>query len=89
MSTCYWVLHTDSMFHLGPFVGLPEGVRLAGPELAAKYPVRPSVPHVPPGAWVLVEDDDAPPELDGRQVELLIHVRGGVPEVETRSEVTR
>ena len=86
MSACYWVLISDSLF--GEGIMWPPGLRLAGPEAAARYPVRPQVPHVPASAWRLIEDDGADPGLDGRRAEVVLHFIAGVPEVMTRSEVT-
>lgn len=88
MSACYWVLGTDSIFHDGSAGSWPPGLRLAGPETLARYPVRPSAPHTPASAWRLVEDDDAPSGLDGKRVELVLHMVNDVPGIGTRTEVT-
>lgn len=89
MSACYWVLGTDSIFHDGSAGSWPDTLRLASPETLARYPVRPSAPHTAPSDWRLVEDDDAPPELDGKEVSVILHMVNDVPGIGVRNEVIR
>lgn len=87
MSARYWCLVTDSLFQAG--ITWPPGLRYAPPEtLAQYYASRPDTAHFPAASWRLIEDDGADPALDGKRVELVLHVRDGVPEVGRRHEVT-
>lgn len=75
MSATYWVLVADELLDsMRPFL-LPDGIRLADP-------IGPE-PGDPPGAysahWHRFADDNAPGELEGRQVELVLGRRGRNP----------
>lgn len=64
MTACYYVQATDEVMLELKSDGWPEGLR----------PVfrRPARPGGYPGtAWWLFEDDNAPPEADGRAFEIL------------------
>ena len=71
MSAEYWVLISDKL--MDDCVRWPAGMR----------PVRADRNHPPePGMrWWLIEDDDAPAELDGRNVELTFRDDGTGPRV--------
>lgn len=86
MSARYWCLVSDSLFQAG--VTWPGGLRLADPEHLRQHWPPPASPLLPAASWRLIEDDDADPGLDGKRVELILHVRDGVPEIGRRHEVT-
>lgn len=65
MSVKYWILVSDELMAAG--ITWPEGLRLAGPS---------AIDEFPDVHWHLVEDDNAPAELDCRRVELVLGRRG-------------
>jgi hypothetical protein len=79
VSARYWVLISDELLARG--IAWPDGLRFASP------PVLPSQgtdvitePHELPGmTWRLIQDDDAPAELEGCRVELVFRSESGRP----------
>lgn len=77
MSARYWVLVSDDLADEYDPERLPEGFRFTGM----------TAPALPPGAlgspaaasWRQVEDDGAGPELEGRQVEVVLGRRPAGP----------
>jgi hypothetical protein len=78
MSATYWVLVSDDLADEMDESRLPEGLRFTG-----HAPVAPLPPYAlgnPAAAsWRQVADDDAGPELEGHQVELILGRRGRNP----------
>jgi len=78
MSASCWVLISDELTAAG--ITWPDGMR----------PVR-ADDRTPPHygtRWWLIEDDGAPPELDGRRVELTFRMEGDVPVVASREALS-
>ena len=74
MTARYWVLISDELAVAR--TELPHGLRDTGTYRAEHS--EGYLPPEPPGAsWHLIEDDDAPAELDGRLVELLFRTENG------------
>lgn len=76
MTARYWVLVSDELvLAIDPSL-LPDGLRLSGhPAGSGTCIVTP-----PPGThWHQFEDDNAPDELDGKRVELVLGRRGRTP----------
>lgn len=67
MTARYWVPVSDELYVAG--ISWPDGLRLA--QLPEPDPHR-----AEPWIWCLIEDDNAPPELDGKRVELILGRRG-------------
>lgn len=68
MSAQYWVLASDELItSMDPSL-LPDGLRLTDP-----VSVQVTAGH---GSWYRFEDDNAPPELEGERVELILGRRG-------------
>ena len=68
MSAAYWVRVSDELLAgLDPSY-LPDGLRLA--DLGIRLRSEPG------SSEVLFEDDNAPPELDGKRVELILRREG-------------
>lgn len=68
MSAKYWVPVSDELLRdMDPSL-LPEGLRLEGPVATTR--IRDGKTEA------LFEDDNAPPELDGKRVELILARRG-------------
>lgn len=85
MSAVYWVLISDGL--LGAGIMLPDGLRFVTPPPLPPPDVV-TVLHDLPGAhWYRIEDDGAPPELDGCRVELTFRVQDGRPALAGRRPV--
>jgi hypothetical protein len=84
MTARYWVLVSDEL--VAARMQLPHGLRDTGTyrsEHSEGY-----LPQEPPGTgWHLIEDDDAPADLDGRIVELVFRSEGGTPVLAGREVV--
>lgn len=77
MSATYWVLVSDDLTGEYDPGRLPEGFRFTG---MTAPPLPPYALGTPAAAtWRQAEDDHAGPELDGRQVELVLGRRARSP----------
>jgi hypothetical protein len=89
VSAAYWVLIADELMTAG--MVLPPGLRLAGPPVLPTGPVLPVQPQpvvqLPGAHWHLFEDDGAPPELNGRRIELILRLEAGHPVLAERRVV--
>jgi len=79
MSASYWVLISDELMAAG--VTWPDGMRVTGPGY-------PGGPRDRGAMWYRMEDDGAPPGLDGRRVELTFRMEGDVPVVASREALS-
>lgn len=75
MNAQYWVLISDELMDAG--LTWPDGMRVTGPPVPDQH----WNPHM---HWYQVTDDNAPPELQGRRVELSFRLEGRVPVVAGR-----
>jgi hypothetical protein len=85
MSARYWVQISAELMAAG--ITWPDGMRMAGEaRMPSGEPVAwPWELYCPwPWAWYLVEDDGAPPELEGREVELVFRMEDCTPVVVSR-----
>jgi len=72
MTARYWVLASDELIETMDPSLLPDGIRLTG--IRADW--DPAAHLLERSHWYLVTDDEAPNDLDGRQVELVLGRRG-------------
>jgi hypothetical protein len=79
VSAEYLVLISDELIASG--LTWPAGMRLASPLPAVSSGPDPlGLPYgLPHARWYRVEDDEAPPELEGCPVELVFRVANGKP----------
>jgi hypothetical protein len=71
MTASYWVLVADELLDSMDPSLLPDGLRLAEPPAEAGDALG-----VYPAHWHRFEDDNAPAELDGKRVELVLGRQG-------------
>jgi hypothetical protein len=75
MTALYWVLISDELMEKSSDFELPEEMRFT--RRAPVPPLPPYAQGTPAAAhWHQVEDTSAGPELEGRQVELVLGRRG-------------
>lgn len=74
MSASYWVLASDELLRDMDASLLPDGLRLADP--AAVQNGSPGTNLPGDAHWYRFTDEDAPPDLEGKRVELILGRQG-------------
>ena len=77
MTATYWVLISDQLLSVDLARQLPDGLRFAEPR--TPRPPRDVTSGLEPmtdAHWHRITDDDAPAELDGQRVELILGRQG-------------
>lgn len=85
MAARYRVLISDALLHemLSSAVQWPQGIRLDSPVTPPGD--GPDIYHIGRSHWCWVTDENAPPELDGRNVALSVsQLSGGGHHIERR-----
>jgi len=77
MSAMYWVLVSDELMEKKP--PWPPGLRPV--QAYDRHPGNPAM------RWWLFEDDDAPPELDGKDIDLVFRDEDGKPVLDSRTVI--